>query len=187
MDSAVISDVLIGGILRGGMYVLMAMGLSLVFGVMKIPNFAHGEFYMIGAYLCYFSVSIWGLPAPLAIIVAALGAFVIGAVIEKLTFYPLRKRSQGDWILNSFLVTAGLSFVLQNLAQAWLGVTFKGVPQLWGGTLAFGGMHISLDRIFAFVIAMSTVATFWLFLRKLRQVVPLELYQNMKRAQSSWV
>ncbi|HWQ40744.1 MAG TPA: branched-chain amino acid ABC transporter permease, partial [Desulfosporosinus sp.] len=166
MDSSVISDLLIGGILRGGMYVLMAMGLSLVFGVMKIPNFAHGEFYMIGAYLCYFSVAVWHLPVPLAIVIAAIGAFAIGAVIEKATFYPLRKRSQSDWVLNSFLVTAGLSFVLQNLAQAWLGVTFKGVPQLWGGTLAIGGMHISLDRVIAFVIAMVTVVVFWLFLKK---------------------
>jgi len=166
MDSAVVSDILIGGVLRGGMYVLMAMGLSLVFGVMKIPNFAHGEFYMIGAYLCYFSVAVWGLPAPVAIIVAALGAFMIGAIIERITFYPLRKRSQGNWILNSFLVTAGLSFVLQNLAQGWLGVTFRGVPQLWGGTLAIGGMHISMDRVMAFGIAMSTVTVFWLFLKK---------------------
>ena len=49
-------DLLIGGLLRGSMYILMAMGLSLVFGVMKIPNFAHGEFYMIGAYLAFHSI-----------------------------------------------------------------------------------------------------------------------------------
>ena len=166
MHSSVISDLLIGGILRGGMYVLMAMGLSLVFGVMKIPNFAHGEFYMIGAYLCYFSSAVWGLPALVCIFVAALGGFLIGALIEKIMFYPLRKRSKHDWILNSFLVTAGLSFVLQNLAQAWLGVNFKGVPQLWGGDLNIAGMHISADRVIGFVIAMATVLFFWLFLKK---------------------
>lgn len=166
--SSAILDLLIGGVLRGGMYVLMAMGLSLVFGVMKIPNFAHGEFYMIGAYLCYFSSAVWGLSAPVSFIVAALGGFLIGALIEKITFYPLRRRSQKDWILNSFLLTAGLSFVLQNLAQALLGVDFKGVPQLWGGDFAFAGMHISGDRIIGFLIAMGTVAVFWLFLRKTR-------------------
>lgn len=166
MNSAVISDILISGTLKGGMYVLMAMGLSLVFGVMRIPNFAHGEFYMIGAYFCYFSFAVWGLPAPVAILVAAIGAFVIGAMIERVTFYPLRKRSKGDWLLNSFLVTAGISFVLQNLAQAWLGVNFRGVPKLFGGNIAVGSMLVSMDRVVAFGIAIATVAFFWLFLKK---------------------
>ncbi len=165
MLSSAVIDILIGGILRGGLYVLMAMGLSLVFGVMKIPNFAHGEFYMIGAYLCYFSLA-WGLPALVALMVAALGAFVIGALIERITFYPLRQRTQRDWILNSFLLTAGISFILQNLAQAWLGVDFRGVKQLWGGSLGIAGMQISMDRVAGFVIAMLIVAVFWLFLKK---------------------
>ena len=165
MVSAAVTDILIGGILRGGMYVLMAMGLSLIFGVMKIPNFAHGEFYMLGAYFCFFSLA-WGLPTPVAILVAALGTFVIGALIERVTFAPLRKRSHGDWLLNAFLLTAGISFMLQNLAQAWLGVNYRGVQQLWGGSLAIAGMNISMDRIMGFVIAMVTVAVFWLFLKK---------------------
>ena len=61
-------DVLIGGILRGGIYVLIALGLSLVWGVMKIPNFAHGEFYLIGAYACYFGIQSFGLPPILALL-----------------------------------------------------------------------------------------------------------------------
>ncbi len=167
MDNSAILDLLVGGILRGGMYVLMAMGLSLVFGVMKIPNFAHGEFYMLGAYFIYFACAVWGLPPALAIMVAGLGGFVAGGVMEKVTFYPLRKRSRGDWIMNSFLVTAGLSFILQNLTQALLGADFKGVPQYWGGSINwFSGLNISMDRAVGFLIAMVSVAVFWLFLKK---------------------
>jgi len=167
MDGSAIGDLLIGGILRGGMYVLMAMGLSLVFGVMKIPNFAHGEFYMLGAYFAYFACAVWGFPPVLAIMIAAVGGFLSGALMEKITFYPLRKRSRGDWIMNSFLVTAGLSFILQNLTQALLGADFRGVPQYWGGSLNwFSGMNISIDRIVGFLIAMASVAVFWLFLKK---------------------
>lgn len=167
MEVSAIWDLLIGGVLRGGMYVLMAMGLSLVFGVMKIPNFAHGEFYMLGAYFSFFAFSVWGLPPILAIIIAGLGGFLCGAIIEKTTFYPLRKRSRGDWIMNSFLVTAGLSFILQNLTQALLGADFRGVPQYWAGSLKlFSGMNISLDRVVGFLIAMASVAVFWLFLKK---------------------
>lgn len=166
MDSSVILDLLVGGILRGGMYVLMAMGLSLVFGVMRIPNFAHGEFYMLGAYFSYFAFTIWGLPPAIAIMVAGIGGFVCGAIMEKITFYPLRKRSRGDWIMNSFLVTAGIAFILQNLAQYLIGNDFKGVPKYWGGSIHFASLSISTDRIVGFLIAMASVAFFWLFLKR---------------------
>jgi len=159
-------DLMIGGFLRGGMYVLMAMGLSLVFGVMKIPNFAHGEFYMLGAYLAFYSIMVWGLPAPLSFLIAAAGAFLIGAAIEKIVFYPLRKRSKKDWVLNSFLVTAGLSFVLINLAQALIGVEYKGVTEIWPGAVKIATMNLSYDRIVGFVVAISTLLIFWLFFTK---------------------
>jgi len=161
-----ISGLLIGGILRGGMYVLMAIGLSLVFGVMKVPNFAHGGFYMSGAYLSFYATAIWGLPPLLGFVVAAVGGFLLGAAIGKLVFEPLHNRSKADWILNGFLVTAGLSFILQNTAQAWLGVDFKGVVNLFNGSLAFAGLNISLDRIIGFATAIVAVGAFWLFLKK---------------------
>jgi len=167
MNISALGDLLVGGVLRGGMYVLMAMGLSLVFGVMKIPNFAHGEFYMLGAYLSFFAVVVWGFPPIIAIVIAAIGGFLVGAMIERTTFYPLRKRSKGDWIMNSFLVTAGLSFIIQNLTQAVLGADFRGVPQYWEGSIDwFPGLNISIDRVVGFVIAMVAVAVFYLFLKK---------------------
>jgi branched-chain amino acid transport system permease protein len=166
MELSMITGLLIGGILRGGMYVLMAMGLSLVFGVMRVPNFAHGEFYMIGAYFSFFATAIWKLPPLLCFAVAALGGFLIGAIIGKIVFEPLHNRSKQDWILNSFLVTAGLCFVLQNSAQALLGVDFKGVVQLFKGSLPFAGLNVSYDRLIGFATAMVVVAVFWLFLKK---------------------
>ena len=87
-----ILNILITGILRGGMYALMAVGLSLVFGVMNIPNFAHGEFYMLGAYFAFLLFSIVQ-NAVVAIVVAAILAFAVGGIIEKVFFYPLRKRN----------------------------------------------------------------------------------------------
>ena len=86
-------NILISGILRGGMYVLIALGLALVYGVMRIPNFAHGEYYLIGAYAAYFALVSFGWPPAVAILFAAVVGFVFGAVIEKLTFAPLRKRT----------------------------------------------------------------------------------------------
>ncbi len=159
-------ELLVVSILRGGIYILMAMGLTLVFGVMKIPNFAHGEFYMLGAYFAFIASAIFGLNPILCIIFAMLGGFLVGAIIEKVTFYPLRKRSGGDWLLNSFLVTAGISFIIQNSALAIAGPDFKGVTSFWSGSLNFAGMSISADRVISFLIAIGVVGIFWLFLKK---------------------
>lgn len=160
-------DLVINGVVRGGFYILMAMGLSLVFGVMNIPNFAHGEFYMLGAYFAFFSYTLLGGNPILSILIAAVGGFICGSIIEKLTFYPLRRRTQSNWIMNSFMVTAGISFMLQNLTQAVIGVNFKGINQYWAGTVnILGTMNIANDRIVGFVIAIVVVAIFWLFLTK---------------------
>lgn len=166
MESTLFSELLIAGILRGGMYVLMALGLSLVFGVMKIPNFAHGQLYMLGAYFGFFASAVWGLPSIWCIVVAALGGFLAGAVIDRVVFLPLRKRSREDWILNSFLITAGLSTVLENTIQYTFGADYKGVLRLFEGNLSFMGVNISMDRLIAFVIAMVSISVFWLFLKK---------------------
>ncbi len=167
MDFMAIWDLIVTGILRGGIYVLMSMGLSLVFGVMNIPNFAHGDFYMIGAYMAFFSSTILGLNPIYCILLAAIVGFASGAIMEKTTFMPLRKRSQGDWVMNSFMVTAGLGFVLQNLAQALIGVDVKGISSYWKGSIGgIGSMSISIDRALAFVIAMMVVGLFWMFLTK---------------------
>jgi branched-chain amino acid transport system permease protein len=146
----------------------MALGLALTFGVMNISNFAHGEFYMIGAYVAYLTHVVLHFDPFLAIAVAALASFVVGAVLERLLFNPLRKRTTGNWIMNAFLVTAGLSIVLQNSAQKFLGVNYYGVTSYFQGSVRIGEMNVSADRAVAFVLAIVTMIAFWLFLQKTR-------------------
>lgn len=166
MDLLNIWDLAVAGILRGGIYVMMAMGLSLVFGVMNIPNFAHGEFYMIGAYVAFFGYIILGLSPVMTILLAAVIGFATGTLIEKTTFYPLRARSKSNWIMKSFLVTAGLAFILQNLAQALIGVNVKGIDHYWTGSIDFiSSMSISMDRAAAFLVGIVIAVLFWLFLK----------------------
>lgn len=161
-------DVIIVGILRGGMYVLIALGLALVWGVMKIPNFAHGEFYLVGAYACYFGIKSFGMPSTVAVIFAALVGFVFGAIIEKLTFCQLRKRNQGNWVTNTFLIAAGISFIISNLAQYLFTANYFGVEKLWGGNMQIANIMVSMDRLIAFGIAMAALVIFWLFLKNTR-------------------
>ena len=161
-------NILISGILRGGMYVLIALGLALVYGVMKIPNFAHGEYYLFGAYATYFALTSFGMSPVLAIIFAALVGFVLGAVIEKLTFSPLRKRNTGDWVTNAFMIGAGIQLIIQNGAQLLFTANYLGVEYLWEGGVQIGSINVAYDRLVAFCIAMVTLVAFWLFLKKTR-------------------
>lgn len=162
------ADLIIGALLKGGMYILISMGLTLVYGVMRISNFAHGEFYMVGAYTAYFCVTAFGLPPLLAILLSAVMGFIVGVLCEKICFAPLRKRSKKDWALNTFLVTAGLSFVFQYGAQLLFTANYRGVKQLFAGSVRFGGIDVAMDRVVAFGIALVVMGIFWLFLKKSR-------------------
>jgi branched-chain amino acid transport system permease protein len=167
MENMDFINMLITGILRGGLYGLMAVGLALVFGVMNIPNFAHGEFYMLGAYFAYFAYTNLGLSPISSFIVAALGTFLVGVFVEKTLFYNLRKRSKKMWVMNTFLLTLGLSIIMQSGAKMLWGNTFRGITQFWQGTLALGsGLEISYDRAVGFGVAMATILIFWFFLSK---------------------
>lgn len=161
-----IGELFITGITRGGMYSLIAVGLALVFGVMNISNFAHGEYYMFGAYFAFFAVTSFHFGPVGCIMVAAIGTFIMGFLTEKLVFYQMRKYGTGNWVMNTFLVTVGISIVLQNVAQLLWSPNYRGVNALWGGTVKFGAMHIALDRVMALVIAVIAIVLLWYFLEK---------------------
>lgn len=172
--------ILINTIVTGGMWALLSMGLSLIFGVMNIPNFAHGEFFLAGSLTAYFVFNpirlqlrdnpspLLGLIAPfLAILAAFVVGLVVGAVVERLIFYQLRRRSREQWVMNSFLLTVGISVVFINLVQLIWGADFKGIPAYFSGDpLRLFGVNVSLDRLVAFGLAVITIAIFWFFMRR---------------------
>jgi branched-chain amino acid transport system permease protein len=171
---------LINAIVTGGMWALLATGLALVFGVMNIVHFAHGESFMIGAYVGYFVFTALGdflkenpssflaILAPfVGVIVAFLFGAVVGVILEKIIFSPLRKRTKSGWIMNTFLVTVGLSFILTNGTTLVLGPNFRGIPRYYDvPPLEFLGVRISVDRIWAFGIAIITLVLLTLFLQR---------------------
>lgn len=168
MDWTITQNLLVTGILRGGLFALMAVGLALVFGVMNICHFADGEYYVLGAYAAYFAYVTYGLNPLLAIIVAALLGFLAGAITERLLFFPLRKRSKGEWVMNAFLLTAGLSVVLQSVYRLVFGNRYYGITQYWDATIHIFGMTVAADRVMAFVIALLAIAGMWFFLQRTR-------------------
>ena len=175
-------SILVNTLATGGMWALMAGGLALVFGVMNIPNFAHGEFFMIGS-LVAFTVftpiqdQLLEDPTPLlrafgplpGIVLAAIVGAIVGVVMEVALFRPLRRRSRDQWVMNTFLLTAGISVVLMNGDQLLFGNDFRGITRYWDvPPLEFLGVSVSVDRVLVFVIALVTIALFSVFLRNTR-------------------
>jgi branched-chain amino acid transport system permease protein len=94
MDFAVLAQQMINGLVNGMSYVLIATGLTLVFGVLRIINFAHGEFYMLGAYLTYYAVSLAGLDYAVAAALATLLVAGLGILANRVFFWPLRREHE---------------------------------------------------------------------------------------------
>lgn len=103
-------DIFIQGVLLGGLYGLFAAGLSLIFGVMRLVNLAHGDLIVLGAFGIYALVNMLGLPLPLALVIAAVVMFVVGYVLQ----YVVLNRTIGRDILPPLLLTFGLSIFIQN-------------------------------------------------------------------------
>jgi branched-chain amino acid transport system permease protein len=153
----------------------MAVGLTLVFGVMNIANFAHGELYMLGAYVGYFTLTALnkipniGIFAPiLSILTAGIVVFIVAGMVEMSVFRALRRRSKGQWLMNTFLLTLGISIILQNGAKLFWGAKFRGVTRMWKSEFLNGLYALGLppDRLIGFLIAMVAIFGFVLFLSK---------------------
>jgi branched-chain amino acid transport system permease protein len=166
MNLSQVWDVILVGVLRGGMYSLIAIGLSMLLGVMSIVSMVNGELYMIGAYTAFFAFTFFKLPAAVAILLGAVVAFFVGFLIERGPFSLMRKRAGEDWYLNSFLLTVGLSFFLKNLATLLFSPDYKGIRWYWEGTLNIGGTGISIDRVVALGIAIVSIIGLELFLHR---------------------
>ena len=170
--------ILVNTIVTGGMLALMAMGLTLAFGVMNIPMFAIGEYFMIGSLVAYFIFTplsaymnknpntLLAAVGPLiAIGGAAVGGAVMGVITEKVVFSPLRKRSRENWVMNAFLLTVGLSVVLINGHQLLFSADFKGIVGYWQGPpVNILDVYISRDRAMAFTLAIAVCIGFWAFM-----------------------
>jgi branched-chain amino acid transport system permease protein len=171
---------LVNALVTGGMWALMSVGLALVFGVMNIPHFAHGESFMIGAMVAYFvytplhkallknpNAFLLAILPFVGMIVAAVAGALLGLLVDRLLFAPLRRRSREGWVMNAFLLTVGISFVLVNGITLTLGPDYRGVPQYWDvPPVEFLGIRVTVDRLVAVTIALAVICAVWLFLKR---------------------
>lgn len=166
MNLQLVGEQLINGLVLGAMYALMASGLSLVWGSLRMLNFAYGEFYMLGGYAFYFLYAVHRLPAPLAVLLTIGLIFGIGALVERVCIHPLLGKPR--WDISPIIATVGLSIFLQNFAlRAW-GERFKNVPYVATGVLELVGMRIAYQRLVILGVAVLAVLVGAFLLRRTR-------------------
>jgi branched-chain amino acid transport system permease protein len=158
---------LIFGILVGALYGLAALGLSLIFGVTKFLNVAHGELLMFGGYASFWAFSLLGLDPFLTIPLTIVFLFLIGAILYQLVFSRTVKLADEAKIKNSLLVAFGLSVILQNLALRFWTADERGITTSYYGTaFTLLGARFPLLRLSSLAVALLFLVALQLFLRK---------------------
>jgi branched-chain amino acid transport system permease protein len=156
-----ITDVIIAGLSIGSVYALMAVGMTLVYGVTKVFNFAYGDFFNLGGYFAWILIFGIGLQfgGYLAVFIIVMPLmFVIGYGLEKLLIAPLRKRK--DWENKAMMLTLGLALFLTSLYMVVFGVRMKSLPPIWEGTLEVGQLIFAYQDIMIFSMSIGGILLF---------------------------
>lgn len=157
---------MISGLISGASYALVGAGLSLIWGTLKMINFAHGEFYMLGGYALFLGGSVLGLHPALAVVIAVLAVMLISCITEKSLISSLIDKP--GWDVSPFVITLGISIFLQNLALKVWGERFRNVPYFDSTIYELLGIRVSGQRLIILTVALIVIAVFMAFLKKTR-------------------
>jgi branched-chain amino acid transport system permease protein len=158
----------LNGIMMGAMYGLTALGLTLIFGVMKVVNFAHGSLLMVGMFSAYWLIKLTGIHPYLALLIVPPILFVFGYYLQDVVIKPVFKAErQVREPLTVIIVTTGVWYVLDNLALMLFGAEYRTVrTAISNKSFALGSFIISIPKFSGFVIAVATAVGLALFMRK---------------------
>jgi branched-chain amino acid transport system permease protein len=160
-----LAQILLNGVLLGGLYGLMALGMALVWGVLNIVNLAHGAFVMLGGYCVYFIFTGLGIDPFAALPFAFLAMFVLGYLLQRYVLNLIVRSAQ----LNTLLITFGLDVVLTYLAQLAFTADFRTVnPSYAGANVTIFELTLPLLRFAAFVAALVFAGLLWIILQRTR-------------------
>lgn len=160
---------LINGISLGSVYAIIALGYTMVYGIAKMLNFAHGDVIMIGAYVVLMSMTKAGLNPLLAILIAVIVCTVLGVTVERIAYRPLRNATSNLAVL---ITAIGVSYLLQNVALLIFGANAQSFPSAisWKGiSLADGALNISGETIVTIVACIVIMICLTLFVQKTKQ------------------
>jgi len=169
MTTTTILDIVFNGVVWGGIYALMSMGLSLQYGVARVLNLSHGEFIMLGAFLTFEVCTLTGMNPLLSLVIVGLGLFIIGFLLHSTLFKQLRKSSPsiGAFEGSSLLATFGLLYIVQYAARLEWGSLPYNIIYL-ETPVRFWGVGIPTNRIVAFAFAIGLGIALYFFLSRTR-------------------
>ena len=156
-------QVLINGMVLSANYALVALGITLIFGILGILNFAHGQMFMIGGFMVYYVYAVFGLPYVLALATAAVVVGLIGVAFETLFFRRVLRIAKREE--NSMLLAVGTALLLENIALFAFGEKQRGVPPLIGGVYRIGDAFLPAGRLLVVVLSIVLIAALLLFVQ----------------------
>jgi branched-chain amino acid transport system permease protein len=158
-----LAQLLVSGVMLGGIYAIMSIGLTLIFGVVKIVNFAHGEFLMLGMYTAWAITSAVGGNAYTAVIIVVPVLLGFGALVYLLIIRPAVDKPH----LVVVFATMGLSIVMQNLALVMTTADLRDVPPMFGGApLRIGPIYLRAELVLGFVISVAVTMALMIFIKR---------------------
>jgi branched-chain amino acid transport system permease protein len=165
----IVLDVIITGLIMGGIYALIAVGLSLQYGVGRVLNVSHGEFIMLGAFGTWSLFTLFGISPLLSLVICGPVLFIIGFLIHRTLFQYLRGRSESieSFADSSLLASFGLLFIIQNVALLVWKADIRGYAYLNSSVTIFGAVF-EANRLVALVFAVIITLAFYLFLARTR-------------------
>ncbi len=159
MNATLIAQIVTSGLVTGLIYMLIALGVTLLFGIMRVVNFVHGELVMLSAFAVYFLSESAGLPFFAALAVAILASGAVAVFCQYVLFRPLQYE-----ILNCFITGIGASFAIKSASWAIFGPEPIAIPATFPGVLNIGGVFIAKQRLFAAVLCIALAILLYVFL-----------------------
>ena len=174
---------LFNGLKIGSVYALVALGYTMVYGIIRLINFAHGDFIMVGAYVLMLTIPAivaMGLPASVAVIPAILVCVAVGVIVEKAAYKPVREKGNS---MTALITAIAMSLLLENGSQAIFGADFQTVPTIFHlPSIAFGKLKLPGDTLLTIVIGLVIMVGLQLFVKFTKQGKAMRAVSEDKEA-----
>ena len=166
MTASLFIQGLINGLNQGAIYALIALGYTMVYGIIRMINFAHGDFIMIGAYTLFYTIPLMvnaGMPAWMAVIIAIVVCALVGVLVEILAYKPVRKAGS----MSALITALAMSIFLENLAMVLFGAKPHNVPAIFQlPTIRFGTASLPLNVLLTISIGLLIMLGMQFFVKK---------------------
>ena len=159
-------QVIVNGLYSGLQYALIALGLTLIFALMGVLNFAHGQMYVLGGFMTYYVYGVLGMPFFLGLLASAATLCLVGILFDRFLFRRVLRQSEREE--SSMLLAAGTALLLESLILIGFGEKHRGVPAVVSGVLKVGDAYIPYGRLLVMLLAGSMILVFILFMQYTR-------------------